>query len=154
MPGQTGKYSQYHILSLSDFTATEHGVQTPGRRRAMLDPISVTADDVVARLMDEGVIGMKQAAKLCGTFRQGKPTRSGTIARWAMRGIKLEDGRLLKLESFRLNGRLCTSKQAIIRFIRAQNASTAAGAPETTTPAERSRTAATAAKRLDELGIK
>ena len=77
--------------------------------------------DTVTRLLEEGPIGMTQATKLLGTFRAGKPTHPSTVSRWAMRGFELPGGRVLKLESFRLNGRLCTSKAAILRFIQAQN---------------------------------
>lgn len=120
----------------------------------MPDSVSSTADDVVARLLDEGAIGMTQAAKFCGTFRQGKPTHPSTITRWALRGVTLPDGQVLKLESFKLNGRLCTSRQAILRFIHAQNDPPIASLPSPSTPAARSRAAAAAAKKLDHLGIK
>jgi hypothetical protein len=121
----------------------------------MPDSVSVSdTSDVVTRLIEEGPIGMSAAAKLCGSFRQGKPTRAGTVARWCMRGTKLGDGRVLKLESFRLNDRLCTSKQALIRFIRAQNEpAMASELPAIQTAAARSRQAQAAAAELDALGI-
>ena len=78
-------------------------------------------EDVIGRLMEEGPIGMGAAAKLVGTFREGKPTSSITVSRWANKGVRLADGRIVKLEAFRLNTRLCTSRAALLRFIRAQN---------------------------------
>jgi hypothetical protein len=94
----------------------------------MPDPISEARPvDAVTRLIEEGLIGLSQAARLTGTFRQGRPTHPSTLARWAMRGVTLPDGRVLKLESLRLNGRLCTSKQAITRFILAQQVPTSPG---------------------------
>jgi hypothetical protein len=90
---------------------------------------TATPDDSVTRLMNEGAIGMTQAAKLVGTFRDGKATCSTTITRWVQKGIRLAGGRVLKLEAFRLNGRLCTSKAALIRFIQAQNENPANGQP-------------------------
>jgi hypothetical protein len=85
-------------------------------------PVSISAQsNTIARLIEEGTIGMTQAAKLMGTFRNGKPTCSTTITRWAQKGVRLSNGRIVKLEAYRLNGRLCTSRSAIIRFILAQN---------------------------------
>lgn len=95
-------------------------------------PLHPFTDDLISRLLDEGPIGLTQAAKHIGTFREGKPTRAGTLARWALHGIRLADGSVLKLESFRLNGRLCTSKPALLRFIAAQNTGTAPTLPTTT----------------------
>ena len=115
------------------------------------------AEDVVARLMNEGVIGMTAASKLIGTFRDGKDTCSTTIARWCQKGIRLANGRLLKLESFRLNGRLCTSKAAIIRFIQAQNCtSDVVQAKESIeSPTQRKSIASAASRELDAvLGVK
>ena len=109
------------------------------------------AEDVVARLMNEGVIGMTAASKLIGTFRDGKDTCSTTIARWCQKGVRLANGKLVKLESFRLNGRLCTSKAAIIRFIQAQNCSSGesqvVGSTETIT--QRKSIASAASRELD-----
>lgn len=120
----------------------------------MPDSLPTDINDIVARLFGEGAIGMTQAARLCGTFRQGKPTHAGTVTRWALKGIRLADGSVLRLESFRLNGRLCTSKQAIYRFVQAQNDPTTDSSPVASTPTEYARRAKAAAKQLDDLGIK
>jgi hypothetical protein len=121
-------------------------------------PDSISADnpgDVVTRLIEEGPIGLSQAAKVVGTFREGKPTHPGTVGRWALKGVVLPDGRRLKLEGFRLNGRLCTTRQAIIRFIQAQNDTPPADTlPIPRSPAARNRAHADAAKQLDALGLK
>jgi hypothetical protein len=107
------------------------------------------AVDIVARLMAEGPIGMRCAANIFGSFRDGKPTHSSTVTRWAMRGVKLADGRVLKLESFRLNGRLATSKQALLRFVQAQQTPPANHQPVQATPAQRNRAAEKASAELD-----
>jgi len=121
----------------------------------MPDSISDTnTQDSVSKLIKEGLIGLTQAAKIFGTFRLGKTTRSGTVARWALNGIRLPGGQILKLESLRLNGRLCTTEQAVYRFIQAQNNTPTTSSAVFPTPAERTRAAASAAKQLDDLGIK
>jgi hypothetical protein len=108
----------------------------------------------INQLIDEGLIGMTRAARLMGTFRQGKPTHASTIARWALIGIKLPDGRVLKLESLRLNGRLCTSKEAVYRFVQSQNERATSVPPEAPTLSERTLAKKAASKQLDDLGIK
>jgi hypothetical protein len=131
----------------------------------MTESVSAAAsDDPVDRLLAEGPIGMTQAAKAFGTFRDGRPTHPSTVARWAVRGIRLADGRVVRLESFRLNGRLCTSRPAIVRFIRDQQdppPPTTASAPPAPppsppppTPATRRRDASAASAELDRLGIR
>ncbi len=112
---------------------------------------SIPTDDLVARLMSEGPIGMRCAANIFGSFRDGKPTHSSTVTRWAMRGIKLTGGRVLKLESFRLNGRLATSRQALLRFVQAQQNPPGDLQPSGTqaTPAQRNRAAEKASAELD-----
>lgn len=112
---------------------------------------SIPTDDLVARLMAEGPIGMRCAVNVFGSFRDRKPTHSSTVTRWAMRGIKLTDGRVLKLESFRLNGRLATSRQALLRFVQAQQTPPGDLQPtkSQTTPAQRNRAAEKASAELD-----
>jgi hypothetical protein len=112
--------------------------------------------DAITRLIEEGSIGLSQAARLVGTFREGKPTHPGTVGRWILKGIVLPDGRRLKLEGYRLNGRLCTTKAAIIRFIAAQQNPTppSDSQPIPRSPAARTRAHANAAKQLDALGFK
>jgi hypothetical protein len=43
------------------------------------------------------------------------------VWRWAVKGIKLPDGRVVKLETLKLAGRYMTSIEALERFIAAQN---------------------------------
>lgn len=114
---------------------------------------TVQSEDVIGRLINEGAIGMTQAAKLVGTFRDGRPTCSTTITRWCLKGVRLADDRIVKLESFRLNGRLCTSKAALIRFIQAQNKDSGADPTEilAETPAQRNSKACAASRELDAL---
>lgn len=103
----------------------------------MPDTISATTDedtDKVARLLDEGPLGMGAAARLFGTFREGKPVHPSTIARWAINGVKLANGAVVKLETFQLGRRLCTSKAALVRFLRAQQVPAVAQANPTMTP--------------------
>jgi hypothetical protein len=78
------------------------------------------AAETVERLTSEGLIGVSQAALLFGTYRNGKPTHPSTVTRWMTSGVILPNGQTLRLESLRLNGRLATSKPALLRFLSEQ----------------------------------
>jgi hypothetical protein len=106
--------------------------------------------ELVRRLLDEGPISISAAAALCGTFRQGKRTHASTVTRWALKGFKLPDGRTVRLETYRLAGRLMTSKPALLRFIAAQNEapSDPPTAPPNPTPKQRRHAAEDASKRM------
>ena len=93
--------------------------------------------EMIRRVLREGPIGMTLAARLIGKFRDGKPTHVSTIGRWILHGVP-RDGGVLRLEGFRLNGRLVTSEAAIVRFIEAQQVEER---PAPTEPAVRASTA-------------
>ena len=119
-------------------------------------PEAATAPEtMVEKLVGEGLISMSAAARLYGQARSGVPTHRSTPARHAIKGVRLSDGRLLRLESVRVNGQLRTSRAAVLRFIVAQNepATLPAG---TTTPephASLTRARHEADKVLDAAGI-
>ena len=75
------------------------------------DPVA----DLIERLTSEGLISMADAAKL-----YGRKTHKSTPTRHALQGIRLPDGTVLKLESIRVSGALCTTKPAVLRFFAAQ----------------------------------
>src|SRR5262245_21539293 len=89
---------------------------------------------LVETILSESPLGMSATARRLGTFRDGKATHPSTITRWATRGVQLPDGRLLKLEAVRVNGRLVTSWPAILRFIAAQQPPDSNGHRLETTP--------------------
>lgn len=75
---------------------------------------------LIERLVAEGPIGMTATARMLGTFRGGKPCHATTPTRWCLSGVKLSDGRTLRLEHYRTAGRLMTSRAAVLRFLAAQ----------------------------------
>lgn len=93
----------------------------------------------IEQLIAEGPIGMAETARLLGTFRGGKPCHSSTPTRWCLSGVKLLDGRTLRLEHYRTAGRLMTSKAAVLRFLAAQQGG-AGGVPSTDNSPPRSPT--------------
>ena len=78
----------------------------------------------VQHLSAEGLIGMRAAARIYGEAKDGKPPHASTPSRHAISGVRLRDGRVLKLEVIRIAGRLMTTRQAVLRFFAAQNGDT------------------------------
>jgi hypothetical protein len=61
------------------------------------------------------------------------PARSA-LHRWRLTGVKGENGQRVKLETIKIGGRRYTSKEAVERFILAQNAMPAPKVPEKKRP--------------------
>lgn len=72
--------------------------------------------ELIERLTAEGLISMKEAAKL-----YGRKTHKSTPARHHVNGVKLAGGATVRLEAIRVGGSLCTSQAAVLRFFAAQN---------------------------------
>ena len=76
-----------------------------------------------------------------------------TIARYIQKGVKIKaTGEFVKLETIKIGGRRYTSKEAIARFIAAQNAADVPAIPAIT-PAQRRRQSEAARLALQEAGI-
>jgi hypothetical protein len=96
-------------------------------------------------MQNETIIPLHRARKLPWLKgRSGGQLDIGTIRRWALRGV-----RGVKLETLRIGGSVCTSEQAVVRFVeRLSNPD----APHL--PSHQHRRAATDAdRRLDAAGI-
>ncbi|MBX9622704.1 MAG: hypothetical protein K2X82_02715 [Gemmataceae bacterium] len=112
------------------------------------------ADPLVETIVREGPIGLGAAARMCGSFRAGRPVHPGTLGRWCQAGARLADGRVVKLDHIRMpGGRLATSRAAVLRFLSAlQSADPAPAAGPARTPAAHSRASAAADAKLRALG--
>jgi Protein of unknown function (DUF1580) len=84
------------------------------------NPEQATPADLAAEILAGAGLSMAEAAAKIPSFRAGRPTAPTTIARWAADGVRLPDGRTLRLESTRIGGRVVTTVPALIRFITAQ----------------------------------
>ena len=79
----------------------------------------------------------------------GRRPHKATVYRWCTRGV-----RGVKLETLLIGGTLCTSVEAIRRFILATSQRKAGAAEELTrTPAQRRRASERAARELEKLGV-
>jgi hypothetical protein len=99
----------------------------------------------------EGV-SLSQAARRLPSNRGGRPVHTSCILRWISGGIRLADGRVVRLEAARVAGRWLTSEGALQRFIAAQTPDTSP-IPSIRTPGQRRRASERAARALDKLGI-
>ncbi len=64
--------------------------------------------------LDESIINFADAAKLLPQRRKGKKPHIATLYRWASSGF-----RGVRLETIRIGGTLCTSREALDRFFAA-----------------------------------
>lgn len=110
---------------------------------ATLNPVQPT--ELIERLAVEGPIGLTAASRIL-------KRHPSTLARWCIDGVRLPDGTAVKLESYRLGGKLSTSRPAILRFVAAQQTETPPAPIQT--PAARRRADAQAERILDAAGIK
>src|SRR5689334_5781235 len=56
----------------------------------------------IEQLLSEGLIGTSAAACLLGSFKNERPVHPSTLARWALRGVRTADGRVVRLETARI----------------------------------------------------
>lgn len=76
-----------------------------------------------------------------------------TMARWIQRGVKVKSlGAFIKLETLLIGGRRTTSREAIARFIAAQNAAEVPAAA--ITPTQRRKQSEAARTELERMGVK
>lgn len=110
---------------------------------------------VPINLQNESLLGLAEAARRLPSFRRGRPVNPATIFRWIHDGIRLPDGRIVRLEAVRLGGRWITSVEAMQRFAAAQTPAAGAGpiAQVRRPSTVRQRASERAARQLDKLGI-
>ena len=76
------------------------------------------ASVIIQRILSEDVLTLEQARGELEICLGTRPDKS-TVYRWCLRGVSGN-----RLESTRIGGRIITSKQALTRFIEAQNSAT------------------------------
>jgi hypothetical protein len=109
----------------------------------------------------ETLLSFSQAARRFPPFREGRGVSPSTIWRWHRTGVRLADGRRVRLDAIRCGGRWLTSVEAVQRFIEAQtpdDPEPPAGvavplSPTPRPPTRRERAADRAGRELSRLGI-
>jgi len=112
-----------------------------------------TPTNIVAEIAAGNGLSLAQAAKRFPPYRRGRPCSPSTVFRWCASGVIAPDGRRVRLEAARLNGRYLTSEPAIARFIAAQTPDEESTPRLRKTPARRRREAERARRELDKLRL-
>ena len=101
----------------------------------------------------EKVVSLKEATKILPSRVPGKKLNYATIYRWALRGCRCKDGLWVKLETVKLGGSLCTSKEALQRFFDRLSAEEPIVVPPPVTTRSRERAILAAERELRRAGI-
>ena len=67
-------------------------------------------------VFSENVLSFREAAKLLPKKPGTKGMNISTLHRWALRGLRSKDGEQVRLETVKVGGTTCTSKEALQRF--------------------------------------
>jgi len=104
-------------------------------------------------LAKEELITLKDICQVLPRRRRGRKPAFSTVWRWSLHGV-----RGVKLETLRVGGTLCTSREAVQRFFEQLSALDDAPPPEQQaayrTPARRQRAIEAAERELEKKGIK
>jgi hypothetical protein len=82
--------------------------------------MSVNSSGPVERLLHETLCSLRDAAGRFPPARFNRRPSPGAVWRWVRDGIRLSDGRVVRLEAIRVCGRWLTSDEALTRFVTAQ----------------------------------
>ncbi|HZU37723.1 MAG TPA: DUF1580 domain-containing protein [Gemmataceae bacterium] len=108
-------------------------------------------------LFDEVLLPLRDVTRLpwIPGRRPGKKLSFPTVWRWATKGLRGKDKTVIRLETCRVGGMLCTSELAVRRFFEAltEHDPNIAPAMIPRSPAARARASARAAKILESKGI-
>ena len=107
---------------------------------------------LVERLTAEGFVSMAAIARMLGELKGGRPVHPSTPYRWATKGVRTKDGRVIRLEYLTLAGRPVSSRAALLRFLAAQQQATDTTSVELPrSPAKRRRDSDRAGQKVREL---
>lgn len=108
----------------------------------------------IERLMNEGLLGPAALARHLGTFRGGRPTHPSSVSRAMLQGTRLPDGRVVRLEHVKINGRMMSSRAALVRYLAAQQVDDEQPEqdPAPRTPTARRKASEEAVRELEKLG--
>lgn len=109
--------------------------------------------EVLIEIQNGDGLSLSAAGRLFPAARGNGPgVDASTVFRWARKGSKAADGRLVHLESVRVGGRWLTSRQAVTRFVAALSTPASDSTPLPRSPSARSRHSRRAAEHLAESG--
>jgi hypothetical protein len=103
-----------------------------------------------AEPFSEQQLTLAEAARRLPRLNGGRPVAPATLWRWYKHGVKARDGRIVRLQVWRVGGRTVTSPEALQLFFSALNCTCEPARPAT--PEDKRGNAVEA--QLDALGIK
>ncbi len=62
-------------------------------------------------------LGLAALARFCPSTRDGKPVHSATLTRWILKGVRLNDGSVVKLAAKRFPGGWASTREALDEFV-------------------------------------
>jgi len=68
-------------------------------------------------IVTETLLFLADASKRLSKTPNGKSINLSVLWRWMTRGLKNNDGEVVRLEYIEISGRICTSEQALRRFL-------------------------------------
>ena len=110
-------------------------------------------ESLIDEIMAHGGLGFAAVAKMFPAHKgPQKSLNTATVFRWHARGIRGEDGTLVKLEAIRVGGKHISSALAVRRFISALSEPVASVAVPRS-PAQRQRDSERASAELEAMGV-
>lgn len=110
-------------------------------------------DDPLTMLLEEiqqgKGVSLAAAVRPLPAHRGSGRVNAATAYRWGTKGVKLPDGRVVKLAVARCGGRFLTTREAVSRFLRETTTAVCPqGAPALRSPAARTRASRAAEQEL------
>lgn len=119
---------------------------------AVLDAITAMVALLLAEIQAGDGLPLSAAAREFPGHRGGRALNPATVHRWAHKGVRGPDGRLVKLAVVRVGARWLTTRGAVARFAAELTAAAAPPAAPPRSPAARARASKAAAAELEKLG--
>ena len=139
------KHRLVRFLMINQFAATKAAAHL----QVLLMEDLVMAINVVS----EKIIGLKEAIRLLPKTNDTKTLHVSTMFRWILRGLRAKDGFVVRLESVKIGGRICTSQEALQRFFDRLSGNLHEVTPPTVTSRQRLRQIKAAEEELRRAGI-
>lgn len=124
-----------------------HALRALARSQGTIPP-PYFRGSIVISIHEEQLLTFGQAANWLPPTRRGNSLHPNTIWRWAKRGLKATDGRIVRLDTIKVGGTNCTSVEAMQRFFDELHGGEPIRKPRTSKNRQ-----AKAAAELDKLGI-
>ena len=101
-------------------------------------------------VFSENVISFSEASKVLPKKPGTKGLNISTLHRWALRGLRSKDGNRVRLETIKVGGTTCTSKEALQRFFERLSGDETVVTPPTITSRSRLRAIEAAEREMEE----